>query len=363
LESTSSSFLERAGRWFLESGIQEPCGGLARYYRWDLRANARVSTEITGYGISTLLWLHSSTNESKYLEAALRAGRFLTRVAWDRASESFPFEFAVDGDCPAALAYFFDAGIIVRGLLALWRATRQREFLDAALAGGESMARDFAAEGEFHPIVSLPAKQPLQREPRWSRSPGCYQLKSALAWFELCEATGRPEFRLRYQRLLDYALTTHTSFLPGDPQPERVMDRLHAYCYFLEGLLPCADLPACSEALVAGIQRVDNLSRAITPLFERSDVYAQLLRLRFFASQLGALPLEGDRAGQEAELVAGFQLDDQERRLWGGFGFGRKGSQLLPFVNPASTAFCAQALHLWRLHQQGSPLPAWRTLI
>jgi hypothetical protein len=101
----------------------------------------------------------------------------------------------------------------------------------------------------------------------------------------------------------------------------------------------------------------------IAPLFERSDVYAQLLRLRLFASQLGALPLEGDRACQEAELVAGLQLDDQERRLWGGFAFGRRGGQLLPFVNPASTAFCTQALHLWRLHQQGSTLPPWRTLI
>ncbi len=81
--------IEAAGRWFLHSGIQEASGGVARYYRSDLGQNARVSTEITGYAVSTLLFLHERTGDSAYLDAALRAARFLTRVAWDAEAWHF----------------------------------------------------------------------------------------------------------------------------------------------------------------------------------------------------------------------------------------------------------------------------------
>ena len=48
------SVLSHAARWYARSGIQEPSGGVARYYRTDLERNHPVSTEITGYVISAL---------------------------------------------------------------------------------------------------------------------------------------------------------------------------------------------------------------------------------------------------------------------------------------------------------------------
>ena len=103
-----------------------------------------------------------------------------------------PFEIA-----PASHTYYFDCGIVVRGLLAAWRAIREQEFLDIAIATGDSMMRDFAgAGGDYHPILALPAKTPIERDPgRWSRSTGCYQLKSAMAWWDLFEVTGASRFR------------------------------------------------------------------------------------------------------------------------------------------------------------------------
>jgi len=358
-----SSAAQGAGRWFLESGIQETFGGVARYYRLDLGKNAAVSTEITGYAISTLLYLDARTGSPEYLEAALGAGRFLTRAAWDRTEGTFPFEFAPNGHLPEAAAYFFDAGIIVRGLLALWRATREAEFLETARACAESMAEDFQADGDFHPILKLPGKQPVERQNRWSRDAGCYQLKSALGWYELSEESGAAAYRSQYVKVLDYALRTQAAFLPGEGQAERVMDRLHAYCYFLEGLLPATARPECAQVLGEGIRRVERLLGEIGPQFERSDVNAQLLRLRLFAAELGALPLDRERAQREAERAAGFQFCQGGPRLEGGFCFGRREGQLLPYVNPASSAFCAQALEMWRQYQAGEFEPHWRTLI
>jgi hypothetical protein len=351
-----------AGRWFLQSGIQEESGGVARYYRSDLHQNARVSTEITGYALSALLFLHQRTGDPAYLEAGLRAARFLTRSAWDARLGTFPFELSANGQ--PAFAYFFDCGIIVRGLLSAWRLTEEAEFRDAAIAAGRAMLADFPRHDGIHPILALPEKRPLPWEPRWSASPGCYQLKSALAWHELFEITGESVFQRGYESALEAALENDRKFLPGAAEQERVMDRLHAYSYFLEGLLPVLDRPECAAAFREGVDRAGRYLREIAPVFARSDVYAQLLRVRLLGEALGALPLDlsGD-AAHEAEQAASFQIVSDDPRVDGGFLFGRKNGEPMPFVNPVSAAFCLQALALWRDRMAGGVTMVRQALI
>ena len=218
------------------------------------------------------------------------------------------------------------------------------------------MARLFAAPAGWHPVVSLPACSPLPYEPRWSRQPGCYQLKSALAWLETCEASS-------YEAALEYALQDEAGFLPGASEPERVMDRLHPFCYFLEGLLPAAERPEAARALTSGIKRVEKLLREIAPVFARSDAYAQLLRVRLFADALGVVPLDEAAATEEAAAISTFQVSSDNPRTDGCFSFGRKGGELMPYANPVSTAFCLQAMAMWSDYLEGRFTPDWRTLI
>ncbi|HTS77780.1 MAG TPA: hypothetical protein VMG40_16330 [Bryobacteraceae bacterium] len=328
---------DQARCWFLRSGIQEPGGGIARYYRSDIQRSAPVSTEITGYGVSTLAF----TGE---IDAALRAARYLAHSAWDPGSHTFPFEPG------SKLAYFFDIGIIARGLLAAWRATGETEFLDRARDATLSLAFDFLGDGMFHPVIALPEKDPLPHEPRWSRSPGCYQLKSALAWREV----GDEQAAKLWEIALQNALAAHESFLDRESDRERLMDRLHAYCYFLEATLFEADRAEVRGALAYGIERAASLLREIAPQFERSDVCAQLLRIRLIAHHLNAVELDAEAAWEEAGRAAGYQSDSGDPRLRGGFWFGRRGGEFLPYMNPVSTAFCLQALQLWRDHRDGA---------
>ncbi len=333
-----------AGDWFLRSGIQEPSGGVARYYHAGLDRNRAVSTEITGYAVSALVYLHALSGERLYLDRAAAAARFLAGAAWDAASRTMPFEIA-----PAEFTYFFDCGIVVRGLLAAWRATGREELLGVAAALGRSMACDFEApDGSFHPILSLPDKRALEPDPqRWSRSAGCYQLKAALGWWELAEATGDGSFREPYERLLEHSLRTWGDFLPGHPDRHMVMDRLHAFLYFLEGLLPRAGDKRCAAALCDGIRRAAHSLHEIAPDFARSDVYAQLLRMRVYADRAGAAPLDQASARDEAETLAGFQASGGDPKIGGGFYFGRQRGATMPFLNPVSTAFAIEALALW----------------
>ena len=337
-----SSQLSRAGQWLAHSGIQLPNGGVARYFRADLQRNHNISTEITGYAVRAFVFLYEKTGEEEYLDHARSAARFLTRLAWDSQNSVMPFEVE-----PAAFSYFFDCGIIVRGLLALWRLTREQELLDAAASIGESMARDFVREaGGYWPILSLPDKRPPEMDAsRWSRSAGCYQLKSALAWRELGEATGDFRFGELYAHTLENALATHETFLPGHAERHGVMDRLHAYLYFLEGLLPCVDDPGCAGVFTQGVARVSRYMQEIAPEFVRCDVAAQLLRVRLCVS-------EAALETSEAADLRSFQDSG------GGYYFGHKAGARMPHISPVSTSFAMQALEWWEQNVGRTPGPA-----
>lgn len=329
--------LNAAGRWFLHSGIRETNGGVARYYRSDWNRNVPVSNEITGYAVSAFSYLHALTGEETYRAAAMESARFLANNAWDAASHTFPFEIGSN------LAYFFDVGIIARGLL----STGAEEFRGCVQDAALSLAFDFLGDGVFHPVITLPDKQALPYEKQWSRSPGCYQLKSALAWL----GVGDEHAARMFDAALKSALATHEAFLPGDEDPQRVMDRLHPYCYFMEALLY---RPQCSDVVKEGIARTGAFLREISPKFERSDVCAQLLRVRLCAHHLGMVPLDEEAAEEEASRVAAYQASSDDPRLDGGFWFGRRSGEIAPYMNPVSTAFGLQALALWEQHRAGA---------
>jgi glycosyltransferase involved in cell wall biosynthesis len=361
-ESVQQGRVDRTvGDWMLHSGIEQPEGGVARYYLADIKRNKPVSTEITGYCVSALVLLHEQTGEMRYWDAAVKNVKYLTKTAWDANCSAMPFECEGDGQ---KYSYFFDAGIIVRGLLTVWRRCKHSDLLSRTMKCGESMAQDFFDGKDFYPVITLPDKKPLQREPlRWSRSADCYRLKAALGWRELWEASGEERFDKLYRGALESSLATHRSFLPGVENESLVMDRLHAYAYFLEGLLPVVSEPACREAMQTGIEALAMYTGKIAPRFLRSDVVAQLLRIRLYANLAGVVTIDPETARQEAGLIREFQSADPDPRLKGGFWFGRKDGKFLPYMNPVSTVFCYQALDMWERYAKGERNFQWQKLI
>lgn len=326
----------------MHSGIQEPSGGVARYYLAAEGRNLPVSTEITGYFVSALVYLFERTGQAEFLDAATRAAQFLTRQGRNRELKIIPFELE-----PNSPAYFFDCGIIVRGLLALYAVDKKDEYLEVAAECGRTMGQRFRSGRDIHPILAMPTFAPFPYEKRWSREPGCFQLKSALAWQNLFVVTGETQFRDWYEHALEIAIEAHLTFLPGEENRERVMDRLHAYSYFLEGMLPAAQRPVAIAAYQSGLPKAAALLREIGPTFRRSDVCAQILRARLHCG----LPLDQAAAAEEAAWCRSFQYSSGDQMHCNGFSFGSKGTTLLPFVNPVSAAFCMQAIDEWETGQ------------
>lgn len=311
---------------------------MARYYLNAERRPLPVSNEITGYAASAFAYLYTRTGDSVYLDRARLTAEFLVERAWSPELQIFPFELAENSP-----AYFFDCGIIIRGLLAVWRHTREQRLRDVAAAAARSMARDFLTPAAIHPIITLPSREPAPYAKRWSREPGCFLLKSALVWREL----GMLDC---WKKALAQACANDPDFLPGADDDAAVMDRLHAYSYYMEALLS-----ERSPRLETAIARTARYLREIAPQAERSDVYAQLLRVRLYAEALGVVPLDFAAAEEEADAAAGFQYyTPEDPVLDGGFCFGRRAGAMLPYVNPVSTAFAMQALDMWERRQAGT---------
>lgn len=353
--------LARAGKWLLDSGIQESCGGVARFYRAETGKNKPISNEITGYYASALVYLFHVTGDEEFLDRARITANFLIDVAWNQELRIFPFEYPSPSADSEHRAYFFDSGIIIRGLLAVWRQTGDDQLLDIARVAAQSMISDFRSGAEYHPILDLPAKEPLARTERWSHASGCYQLKAALAWWDLAEATGEPVWREAYLDMLNIALSTHSGYLPGSTDLYQTMDRLHPYLYFLEGLLPVRDRAECAKLYLEGIHSVSRILRQIAPQFARSDVYGQLLRARIYGA--ATVGINTEAAEEELRELAGFQAESSDRRIDGGFLFGRRDGAMSPHVNPVSTVFGLQAIAMWQEFQSSNKPPCCKMLI
>jgi len=344
----------------LHSGIQAPSGGVARYYNLETGKYKPVSTEITGYAASALVWLFQTIRDEEYLARARQTAHFLASV-WDEGLQTFPFEHPSPSPESEHLAYFFDCGIVIRGLIAVWREIGDDHLLDIAVRAAHGMLAGFRATDGFHPIVALPSKAPVERATNWSRSPGCYQLKSARSWWDLSEITGDAALRDGYLEFADASIAAHRALLDGIICATEKMDRLHPACYFLEGLLP---LLADRENPQVYIEYLACISKCLKTLehgFVRSDVYAQLLRARLYAAAV--IPVDESAGCAEAAAVGEFQVSSNDCRTNGGFHFGRRDRSLSPHINPVSTVFAIQALETWRQYRAGSKPPCQRLLI
>jgi len=355
----------RAGlRWLAYSGIQAESGGVARYYAGDRGEYRNISTEITAYAIQAYLHL-PLPGQTGLLSNALRAAQFLCYDAGDPVDGLFPHELPRKGAPSSGVAYFFDCGVIIRALLALWNITADPMYLERAEACGDVLVSLMSRiDGSYFPLIDIATRAPSQGSDAWSVEPGPYQLKVGLAFLELAEVTSSGLFTDGAEKLLDSCLRTHELFLRGDPAADRTADRLHAYCYFLEGVLPFVEKRfECGQILQGGISRVETMMEETSPALQRSDTIAQLLRLRLMADYLGVTELDLSAASREAESLPAFQFHGEDGRTNGGFSFGRREGELTLHANPISTIFCLQALRFWNEYRQGGFRATWRELI
>ncbi len=324
-----------AAGWLLDSGICRPGFGVAEEYRRNRREYAPTSKRATAYYVSSLIWLFETHGETRYIDRALTAAQYLSRIA--PGASIVPFRDRLATNDQTADERLDESCVIIRALLRSWETSHHSEFLSRAIDCAESMRR----------VV------------------GDCPLTAAHAWLELAEITGNSRWRQLYDRSFENGLDTRSVSFGSRAA---VIDN----CRFLEALLPSIVPPShhSSEALSV-FRRVFALtSDWLQTRYEAAgfdsaistELCARLLRLRLYASAWGLVRLDEELAQQEAGFIADVQATDHDPRNRGGFYNGRRSGVIEAAVGLTATVTGMQALALWQQFQNGDFRPDLRQL-
>jgi len=233
----------RATRWLLSSGIQDlrpesPMhGGVHAWFDTERGAHAFYYTEITGYALTSLLFLDHIGQEPAAADHARRAARWLITQARDDSSGALRCRFDVDG-VPTGRACSFDNGACLNGLLNLYRLTGDQELLEASRRIGAWLIDTMqAADGSLHSKFDLGTGVAHDPGGRWSLVSGSYLGKVAIGLANLADVTGDTRVADATRALCEWNLAQQR---PDGRFPTSPVDGgtyLHPHCYSAEGLM------------------------------------------------------------------------------------------------------------------------------
>ncbi|MDD5556322.1 MAG: hypothetical protein PHN82_03625 [bacterium] len=237
--------VDLAARWLLESGIQSPGGGFHAWFDLDAGRPSFLYTEITGYGITTLLLLARVSGDRGPVARAVRAAEWILSAAAHPCGGVLTRLYAGGEDADPLYSFeggrvfSFDTAMVLYGMVLLARETGERRFLDAA----RSMAlfltdRMQAADGSLLPVFDGRRGAPfIPGGSKWSDQAGPFHAKAALGLVEIFRDTGENRYRDSAVRLCDFALAAQEEsgrFITGG---RSATTNLHPHCYAAEGLL------------------------------------------------------------------------------------------------------------------------------
>ena len=353
--------MERAVRlaknWLLHSGIQSTSGDTkGGFHSWyDGQGYPYVYPEITGYGITTLLYLNQLNLDKIFTERAELAASWLVNQA------IHPCGGVRGYDWRKGFVYTFDTGMVLFGIAHLYNETRKEKYIECARRLGDFLLGMQKSDGGFYAYFDPKKQEKVDIPDRWSKQAGAYHAKLALGLLKLFEITGDKRYKEGTYKLGEYALTLQqpdgrfVTFKKGGGT------HIHPHCYAAEGLLFAGRYlsePEFEEAARkatewsfgnqmenGGVPSVYYLGKRVERL-ERVDGLAQVLRL-------GLLTLDDsyrDRLAKLAERLSSFQNQSGDAAQRGGFRYGSDGEGNRPdCVNSWCTMFALQALKMYEL--------------
>lgn len=354
--------------WLLHSGIQSidgpkfTRGGFHGWY--DGRGYPFVYSEITGYGVTSLLYLNKLQPDPQLVERAKMAADWLIGFArheyggvktryYYRDDRTFdPFSFKEETLCA------FDAGMVLYGVCLLYEETKEQKYLGFAKELGEFLLKLKKPHGAFYALYNYKAKELVDFAGKWSTQSGSFHAKLSLGLLKLTELTGEERFKEAARGVCDYALKVQKDSGRFIVFRESGFTHLHPHCYSAEGLLYIGQklgrkdyLGSAAGAVAWALdQQLDDggvpslYKNGERVPFERSDVLAQVLRL-------GLLALDDsyqDKLSRLANRLLSFQDRSEDPAKRGGFkyGFSEEGKKL-DHTNSWCTMFAVQALQMY----------------
>jgi len=362
--------------WILNSGIQSEDGGFNSWYDHAKGSYEYKYSEITGYGISTLVFLNRIGKSDLSLGKATIAANWLinnalhhcngfkTRSYYSRNDQIDRYSF------DTGKIYSFDTGIVIKGLIDLYKVNKDQRLLDVAKNSAIFLINKMQKpNGLFHAIYDPLLNENVDTNEKWSSQSGSYHAKIAIPLFDLYDITKNKSFLDSALSLCDGALKLQKSdgrFISFSITEDT---HLHPHIYTTEGLVYLAlktddekrrslymDSTRKAVQWVLDNQKPNGgLPQAFYNelnrfnMHERVDVTAQALRISSLLYSLGMLDNRYyEKIGRIFERLKEFQRDIKDKD-YGGFNFGydHDGFPLSNHINSWCTMFSIQALEYY----------------
>lgn len=353
---------QAVANWLLHSGIQNPDGSVDQhgvsvagaFNSWfDLGTNRHsyVYSEISGYALTMLLYLHNATQEEIYLERAYKVADWL--VATQRAEGGFEtalYHPGTPATKPSAY-HTFDVGMVLDGLVNMYALTKVEKYLTASKKAAAWLMKYQNHAGALAAQISS-AGEVVDTSRTWSTQSGSYHAKIAMGLLNLFSITNEETYKQSAIRLCEYALTRQQNDGQFYTYGEEKGSNLHPFLYSAEGLYAAGAFLKEERYTVASRKAVEwvhaHIQNGLVPRHkhgevsnynERVDILSQAYRL-FRVFGLTDTETESVRTS-----ILKYQYFGDNATQHGGFLFGKlSDGTKTNHVNCWVTMFALQAL-------------------
>lgn len=368
--------LSLAKQWFLNSGIQnldksEPeFGSINAWFDNEKDKYSFAYSEITGYGITTFIFLNKIFNETELIKRAEIAADWLTNYSVHPNIEGYRCRFDLEKKVfsPARVCSF-DNAMCLNGLVNLFKETRKQKYLEEGLRIGKFLIEKMQkSDGSFHVRFDGETGRALHSYDTWSTQSGSFHAKNSIGLLNLFSVTGDDKYKdsaikvgewIKKLQQADGRFVTHI---------KEGFVHIHPHSYTLEGMLALGLLcerPDFIEIVVKGLDFSLNMELGLGGIscfykdhklpYERVDALAQTIRLSILGIRHG-LKIDEKKLDIMVTHLKSFQINYSEKKeLKGSFIYGHtEEGQKLEHANSWVTMFSLQSLELYEQFKKNS---------
>jgi hypothetical protein len=360
--------------WLEESGIQNTKqsklnGSVNAWYDPNSKKYSFVYSEINGYFMTMMVFLYKRTGDIKYLEKGLKSAKWLISNAQEK-NGGFRCLFLIDKSSSHVhkqnQIYSFDNGVILNGLVALYKETK-KIFLIKSAKKCASWIINYCIDKNYlvKPVYEIDENKFFESDKEWSTTSGSYHAKIAIGLANLYTVIKNKSYINNAIKICNTSLNFQERNGRFVSFPFKGGTNAHPHCYSAEGLWVLGTFLKKKKYLFASKKATDwilskqNQFGRIPRLFlmessnfnERIDSIAQTIRLILLTQKEKKLSVnKKNKLKKLVKILISYQnseiknLKERGAFKWGKYSNGKFSNHSNSWV----TFFGIQALYFYK---------------
>ena len=187
--------IQELKNWLLYSGIQSmdndfTKGSMRIYYNIETDSYAFAYSELTGYAITSFLYINEFEPDSILIERAKLAADYIINLAEKNIFGAIEDRFFYESKTMRPWLFSFDNGICLNGMVNLYRHTKEKKYLETAEQIAKWLINNMQKpDGSFHAAYDYKEGKLIDDLSVWSLHSEPHHAKIANGLMNLYEIT------------------------------------------------------------------------------------------------------------------------------------------------------------------------------